>query len=269
MSGVDDVPTLSLAPAAAYEDGLKSARISMHTPRAVFHSPRTSATFSAGGPLGEPFLHTHGSGVYYNSYAALPPDVAAVSGAQHLPAAYAVVRRLLDPDEAEKICGQLCGANTPPMQAFSKSKDTFALRYPKLVNGVVDMKDAFGRYLELSPEEISSVHLSDIRCLRYSRASGVQERPWHRDDPRTHFNVVVLLSETRAQHDGGTLVFHCDDRSNGMSPSDEDAMPVYLEQGDAVIYSAPRLAHALQRFTADGARFMAVFEFTSSAVPAS
>ena len=65
------VPPLAVSHLAV-SDGLKSARISMHTPRKCQHTPRGRSTFEAGGPLGEPFLFTHSSGTYFNTRAPKP-----------------------------------------------------------------------------------------------------------------------------------------------------------------------------------------------------
>ena len=151
-----------------------------------------------------------------------------------------------------KVVKALGGHDGPAIQKFNRSKDAFAKRHPTLVSGVSAMKDAFGRYLELSAEEVAAIELIDVRCVKY-RAG--QEVPWHRDDPRSHFCVMVLLSDSLEQLDGGTLVLH-----GGECQSDDDAMPARLEQGDAVIYCCPRLDVAIRRVEA-GERLMAVFEY--------
>jgi hypothetical protein len=266
-SHVPTIPALQIPSALGGEaDGLRSARISSHTPRAVKHSPRTSSTFCVGGPLGEPFLFTHRSGVYYNPLAERPPELDTTEGAQsHLPCAYAVVRSLLDPEEAEQIWKQLGSREGPSVQKFNRSMPAFTKRYPKLVDGARDMKDAFGRYIELPEKELERVQLQDVRCVKFRPG---QEVPWHRDDPRSHFVVVVLLSEpSRGEHlEGGTLCVH-----GGSCSSDSDAMPVHMCQGDAIIYCAPRLDHAVRRVE-EGERLVAMFEFAlvdHAAAPAS
>ena len=251
------VPPLAVAHAQT-SDGLKSARISMHTPRSCKHTPRPASTFESGGPLGEPFLSSHRSGVYYNMKAQIPDTCFATQDAQiHLPAAFAVLRNLLEPEAAELISEQLISgpaknAAEPEVRTFNKSMIAFRRRFPALVDGVVAVKDAFGRFLELDASEISSVGLQDIRCVRY--AAG-QECPWHREDPRVHFSVAVLLSSPMADFEGGAMVVHA-----GECADDGDAMPVNLSQGDAIVLCAPRVDHAVQRVT-EGSRVVCMFEF--------
>ena len=110
------------------------------------------------------------------------------------------------------------------------------------------------QYLELPPEELARVALQDVRCVKFVAG---QEVPWHRDDPRSHFVVVVLLSEpSRGESlEGGTLCVH-----GGTCKDDSDAHPVHMSQGDALIYCAPRLDHAVRRVD-EGERLVAMFEF--------
>ena len=246
------IPGLGLSNVPAAADGLRSSRISMHTPRPCQHTPRRSSTFSVGGPLGEPFLNTHRTGVYFNPDACKPPELS-MSGAQsHLPAAYAVVRLMLEPEEeATPIWQQLSQSGGPKIQKFNATKDAFAKRFPALVRGVQLMKEAFGRYLELPAEELARVGLQDVRCVKFAAGT---EASWHRGDARSHFTVMVVLSDD-VELKGGTLMLH-----GGECTSDGDAMPVHMTQGDAVIFCAPRLDHAIRRIE-HGELFMALFEF--------
>ena len=124
---------------------------------------------------------------------------------------------------------------------------------PDLIQRCVSLRDAFGRYLELDPEDVCSAGLFDIRCVRYFEGA---ECPWHRDDPRSHFVMMILLSEPGEDYQGGELVLHA-----GIgSPADTDAMPTMLEQGDAIIFCAPRVDHAVRQITA-GERAVFVIEF--------
>ena len=243
------VPALAVASVPASADGLRSARISMHTPRACQHTPCPSSRFTAGGPLGEPFLYSHCSGVYHNRNALDAPTTA---GAQsHLPAAYAVVRAMLEPEVADKTWHMLSQPGGPNVQKFNHCKEAFATRHAKLVEGVVSMKEAFGRYLELPTEEIQRVGLHDVRCVKFVAG---QELPWHRPDPRVHFCAMVLLSD-REGLGGGMMYMH-----PGECATDGDAMPLRMAQGDAVVCCAPRLDYAMARIE-EGEVFLAVFEF--------
>lgn len=172
----------------------------------------------------------------------------------HLPAAYAVLRGFLSSEDADDISQQLISgpakAGEPDVRTFNKSMAAFRRRFPALVDGVLAIKDAFSRTLEL--DEIDSIGLQDIRAVRYSAG---HECPWHREDPRSHFVVAVLLSSPLEDFEGGSLVVHA-----GECADDADAMPIHLSQGDAIIMCAPRIDHAVQRVV-DGARVTCMFEF--------
>ena len=209
-----------------------------------------------GAPLGEPFLYTHRSGVYFNSRAPSQPTDG-VEGAQtHLPCAYALLRRLLPQEDAAALWEQTISrpaepTAVPTVRTFNKSHEAFGRRYPALVAGVLALKEAFGRSLSLPEDELDRVGITDIRCVRYGEGA---ECPWHRDDPRAHFVVVVLLSDPHLDFEGGRMVVH-----PGECADDADAMPLDLEQGDALIYAAPRLDTAMQRVS-EGDRVACVFE---------
>ena len=254
------VPPLELQASARPNDGLKSARVSMHTPRACSHTPRHASTFEAGGPLPEPFLYSHSSGVYFNQRAPEPPASSSMDGTSQsrLPAAYAVLRKLIDPEDAAAMSSRLISGAPgvePDVRTFNKSKATFRTHYPALMDGAVALKDAFGLYLSeggfLDASELTAVEVHDVRCVRYSAG---HECPWHREDPGTHFIVMVLMSDPLEDFEGGTLVVHA-----GECADDGDAMPIHLGQGDAIIMCAPRIDHAVQRVAA-GERIVCIFE---------
>jgi len=262
---LDSKAVQDLASSKALElDGLRSPRITLHTPRKVPHTPRHASTFEVGGPLQEPFLNTHRTGVYFNRNAEIRADMLATPGAQtHLPAAYAIVRNLLEAEEAEQIWTKLAAppsgrAAEPTVSTYNKSHAAFRKRYAKLCQGADSMKDAFGRYLDLDAAEISRIAIKDIRCISYTEG---HDCPWHRDDPTSSFVVMVMLSDPDEDFEGGRLVVHAGD-----NPADTDAMPVHLAQGDAVILSAPRVDHAVQRVQS-GQRVACIFEFAAVEEP--
>ena len=63
--------------------------------------------------------------------------------------------------------------------------------------------------------------------------------PWHRDDPTSHFNSIMMLSRPGVDFEGGVLQFH-----PVQHPTD-----VELELGDAVIYSTPKVDHSVTKCT--------------------
>jgi hypothetical protein len=234
----------------------------MNTPRQCQHTPRHSATFELGGPLGEPFLTTHRTGLYFNTRAATPAEVLATEGAQlHLPAAYAVVRQLLEQETAQAMWHQLVQPTQvggvepaePVVHTYNKSRAMFQARFPALMSALVGLRDAFGRALNLQTEEISRIAICDTRIVRYTAG---MECPWHRDDPRSHFVVAVLLSDPNMDFEGGEMVLHAGD---SQCAADSDAMPVRMEQGDAVIYCASRFDHAVQHVVS-GERVVCIVE---------
>jgi hypothetical protein len=223
------------------------------------HSPRRVSTFEAGGRLGEPFLYTHRSAVYFNPRADVPGKVSATPGANvHLPAAYAVLRKFLDDEELAKARrllikpGDAPPSGGPIVHRYAKSQEALKKALPQLFEGLYALRDAFGRYLELDAAEVASTEVRDIRCVRHLRGD---ESPWHREDARSHFVVSVMLSDVVEDFEGGTLMVH-----GGACPSDADAMPVHLDAGDALIFVAPRIDHAL-RTVEHGERATALFEF--------
>ena len=97
------VPKLSISTAASNSGGLISSRVSTHTPRACQHTPRLKSTWEAGGCLGEPFLLSHASQIYFNHRADMPDEVVNTPRAKsHLPAAYAVIRKLLSEEDVAR-----------------------------------------------------------------------------------------------------------------------------------------------------------------------
>lgn len=255
--------------APASEDGLCSARVCDRTPRQCAHTPRLTSTFEAGGSLGEPF-HEHYSGVYFNEQAPIPA-LPTLGAQRHLPAAYATLRGLLEPEDAADLCAQLLSArHTPPtskraptaVATFNKSLPTLHRRHPALVDGVLALKHAFGAgVLGLEAAELAAVGFRDVRCVTHSAGA---ECPWHRDDPRAHFGVVVLLSDPFNDFAGGQMVVHAAHDGLAGAPTDADAMPLHLGQGDALIYCAPRIEHAMQRVT-EGSRTVCCFELAVGA----
>ena len=194
----------------------------------------------------------------------MPDEVVTTPRAQsHLPAAYAVCRNLLSEEEIERACKLLAKPiDTPPahgepflVHKYSKALPTLMKAWPSLFERVNALSGSFGRYLQLDTDEVESIKVRDVRCTRLFEG---HECPWQRDDPTSHFIVHILLSEPGLQFDGGRLMVHA-----GECTADTDAMPVSLSRGDAVIYSAPRLDHAIQRVT-EGERTACVLELIAS-----
>ena len=107
----------------------------------------------------------------------------------------------------------------------------------------------------MDAHEVASTAVRDVRCVRMFEG---HEVPWQRDDPCSHFVVMIMLSEPLHDFDGGRMMVH-----GGACVADTDAMPVDLNRGDAVIYCAPRLDHSIQRVD-EGERAMCVLELAAS-----
>ena len=199
-------------------------------------------------------------------------------GAQdHLPAAYAVARGFVSEAEAAALHAFFAGGTNPHIERTMLSGDEladgqapdpgealvrqlygnpqpFRDAFPAIWTRLLALKDALGTACGLETEELQRVSFAqDIRHITYGPN---EECPWHRDDPTSHFVVMVMLTDPHGEpgFEGGRLVVH-----GGTCEADEDAMPVWLEQGDAIILSAPRVDHAVQRVT-DGARVVCIFE---------
>ena len=96
----------------------------------------------------------------------------------------------------------------------------------------------------------------DIRHITYGPG---EECPWHRDDPISHFNTIVMLARPGDDFTGGELRLHpgplpgrdADDAPGVRAPA--------LRHGDAVIYSTPKVDHCVSA-TLSGTRTICLVE---------
>ena len=96
----------------------------------------------------------------------------------------------------------------------------------------------------------------DIRHITYGPG---EECPWHRDDPISHFNTIVMLARPGDDFTGGELRLHpgplpgrdADDAPGVRAPA--------LRHGDAVIYSTPKVDHCVSA-TRSGTRTICLVE---------
>ena len=128
----------------------------------------------------------------------------------------------------------------------------FEHRFPLICERLLRLKDAVGSALGLSAEELEQVTFpQDIRYIQYTRE---QSCPWHCDDPVSHFNIVMMLSRPQSDFEGGVFSVHPGPCAHG-----DDGRSVPLKLGDAVIYTAAKVDHAVSTVSA-GARQICLME---------
>ena len=68
------------------------------------------------------------------------------------------------------------------------------------------LKDALGAACGVDADELARVSFAqDIRHITYGPG---EECPWHRDDPISHFNTIVMLARPGDDFTGGELRLH-------------------------------------------------------------
>eukprot|EP00051_Salpingoeca_urceolata_P018240 m.254830 g.254830 ORF g.254830 m.254830 type:complete len:227 (-) comp19151_c1_seq1:256-936(-) len=149
-----------------------------------------------------------------------------------------------DDDEDEDDGGK---GQQPHVRQLYGNPGPFEERFPLVFERVKALIRAFAERLGVNAGEAADVTFAqDIRHITYSKGD---ECTWHRDDPRSHFNTIFLLSHPHRDFEGGALQFH----PHG------DPTPADLGFGDAVIYAVPRMDHAVSTLT-EGTRRICLVE---------
>uniref|UniRef100_A0A0G4HPM5 Fe2OG dioxygenase domain-containing protein n=1 Tax=Chromera velia CCMP2878 TaxID=1169474 RepID=A0A0G4HPM5_9ALVE len=131
------------------------------------------------------------------------------------------------------------GEGQPLVHQLYGNPEPFMKKFPQVFERVTFVLQNIGKLIGLSEEETKDVTWAqDIRHITYRPG---QTCTWHRDDPTSHFNTIFLLSQPGADGDfeGGPFMLH---------PS-RDPTVVPLQRGDAVVYSVPRMDHAVGKVT--------------------
>eukprot|EP01104_Vermistella_antarctica_P004418 TRINITY_DN14873_c0_g1_i1.p1 TRINITY_DN14873_c0_g1~~TRINITY_DN14873_c0_g1_i1.p1 ORF type:complete len:246 (+),score=66.45 TRINITY_DN14873_c0_g1_i1:185-922(+) len=207
----------------------------------------------------------------------IPPMNSYFKHAQdHLPMAYAIVKDFATQKEVEAIGSffrnkehpaikktefngddiedeETDTSGQPEVFQLYSNPEPFKERFPQVFDRLLALKDSFGVKVGVGKEELSDVTFpQDIRHLTYRETEAC---PWHRDDPSNHFNTIIMCSRPGVDFGGGQLQFY---------PPD-DPTDVILEMGDAVIYSTPKIDHAVTKITS-GIRSIFLVELKRNAV---
>jgi len=193
----------------------------------------------------------------------------------HLPLAYGIARNFLTVNEIEEMHewfgnrrhggirltefdgtelqdGDESKVDEPIVRQLYGNPQPFQERFPSLYKRIIELKDRFGERLEVDPEELESVDFAqDIRYITYHEGDSCF---WHRDDPTSHFNTIMMLTKPGEDFQGGMLQFH-----PTCQPTD-----VALNYGDAVIYSTPKVDHRVTKCTG-GERVICLVELKMEA----
>eukprot|EP01134_Creolimax_fragrantissima_P005301 CFRG5301T1 len=177
----------------------------------------------------------------------------------HLPMAYGIIRNFASPEEIAKLGewfrtmahpeikktefngddveGDVDTSGQPEVFQLYANPGPFKEKFPELFQRFLAGKDAFGSKVGLKMSELEDVNFpQDIRHVTYQKTDAC---PWHRDDPTNHFNTIVMCSKPKYDFDGGILQFY---------PAD-DPTDIDIQLGDAVIYSTPKVDHAVTEIT--------------------
>lgn len=189
----------------------------------------------------------------------------------HVPAAYCVVRGFLTPAETTELdswfstgahpsirttsfSGEDLGAASssaaatdgvagPIVRQLYRKPQPFIECFPWAYARLLGLAGRVGTAIGLEAAELDRVRFcNDIRHITYQAPT--DGCPWHRDDPASHFNTIVMLSRPGADFDGGNLLLH-----PGPCADPSDAASVRLELGDAIIYTAPLTDHMVETVT--------------------
>lgn len=189
----------------------------------------------------------------------------------HVPAAYCVKRGFLTPKETAELDSWFSDGTHPSLRTTSfsgedlgaaasgaevidgvggpivrqlyRNPQPFIERFPWAYARLLSLADRVGTAIGLDAAELERVRFcNDIRHITYKApADGC---PWHRDDPASHFNTIVMLTQPGEDFDGGNLLLH-----PGPCVDPSDAASVRLELGDAIIYTAPLTDHMVETVT--------------------
>ena len=198
----------------------------------------------------------------------------------HLPATYAVARGFVSEAEAAALHAFFASPSNPHIERTSLAGDELAAgqapdpgealvrqlygnpqpfrdAFPDVWARLLALKDALGAACGVDADELARVSFAqDIRHITYGPG---EECPWHRDDPISHFNTIVMLARPGDDFTGGELRLHpgplpgrdADDAPGVRAPA--------LRHGDAVIYSTPKVDHCVSA-TLSGTRTICLVE---------
>eukprot|EP00960_Hanusia_phi_P072426 767781-Hanusia_phi.AAC.3 len=210
------------------------------------------------------------SGAAYVSQDLIQPNSCYKDAQDHVPLAYGIVKNFLTDGEVQQIKDWFIKGSVPEIrrttfdgedlesnQGYSESEptvcqlygqpDPFKKEFPTIFSRILAQKDSFGKLIGLGQEELDHVNFAqDIRYVTYRKGNSC---PWHRDDPTSHFNTIMMITEPGKDFDGGVLEFH---------PT-SDPTAISLQSGDAVIYSTPKVDHSVSEVT-DGVRSICLVE---------
>ena len=172
----------------------------------------------------------------------------------HLPLAYGIVRGFASAEEVARLdrwfssreCSELKRTlfdgedladgkegdiDEPMVTQLYRNPLPFEKHFPEIYERILKAKTAFGLKVGMSQSELDGVNFgSDIRFVTYREGNSC---PWHRDDPTSHFNTIIMVSQPGEDFEGGVLQFY---------PTN-DPTSIVLSKGDAVIYSTPKVDH--------------------------
>ena len=142
----------------------------------------------------------------------------------HLPATYAVARGFVSEAEAAALHAFFASPSNPHIERTSLAGDELAAgqapdpgealvrqlygnpqpfrdAFPDVWARLLALKDALGAACGVDADELARVSFAqDIRHITYGPG---EECPWHRDDPISHFNTIVMLARPGDDFDGG------------------------------------------------------------------
>ena len=198
----------------------------------------------------------------------------------HLPATYAVARGFVSEAEAAALHAFFASPSNPHIERTSLAGDELAAgqapdpgealvrqlygnpqpfrdAFPDVWARLLALKDALGAACGVDADELARVSFAqDIRHITYGPG---EECPWHRDDPISHFNTIVMLARPGDDFTGGELRLH----PGPLPGRDADDAPGVrapkLRHGDAVIYSTPKVDHCVSA-TLSGTRTICLVE---------
>ena len=146
----------------------------------------------------------------------------------------------------------------PRVRQLYRRPAPFRTRFGEVFERLLDLKDRVGEALGLPPDELAEMDFAnDIRHITYLAG---HECPFHCDDPRSTFNIVMLLSRPEVDFAGGAFQVHPGPLLGGSEPRS-----LALQQGDAIIYTASKVDHGVQAVT-EGIRQICLVELRRRSV---
>ena len=198
----------------------------------------------------------------------------------HVPACYSHVSGLLSPQDVRELQAWFCDphsdldtttfdgeallsdeladAEGPRVRQLYRRPMPFEQRFGAVFERLLDLKDRIGAAIGLAADEIAEMDFAhDIRHITYLEG---HDCPFHCDDPRSTFNIVMMLSRPNVDFGGGTFQVHPGPLLGGGS-----ARSVMLRQGDAIIYTASKVDHGVSAVT-EGIRQICLVELRRRSV---